>query len=453
MTEKIKKFIRDNQLIKKNVHTVAAAVSGGVDSCVLLHLLLQLRRTLGIELQVIHFNHKTRQGESDRDQDFVSDLAEKYALKIDVGIRSDRTVKISETALRQARYDFFDRFLAGHPHCLIATGHNRDDQSETFLMRLAKGSGLKGLLSIRPSRDGYIRPLLCLSRAEILRYAESNQLVYRHDRSNEDITIQRNRLRRQIVPYLKQHLDRDLDRNLGKVIKNLAFYQQLYQDKLTEAVISAVKISGNRVMLSRKRYPAFNEVIRRGLIEYCISKRYLLNYIISDRNFQRWDLFIGKAQSGRQYQFLPDARALAERDQIVFGKRETVGESRHLLQIGGEVSVDEKTKISWIKSRPQEVVMDSNRRIEFVDGDKCGASLFVRFWQSGDRFKPLGMKNNRKLSDFFTDLKLASDQKIQVPLVCSDEQIIWVAGYRISEDVKITKQTKLFYRLELKKEK
>jgi tRNA(Ile)-lysidine synthase len=453
MIKKIQQFISDKHLIPAKTRTIFVAVSAGVDSCVLLHIMSLLNEKLGVRLGIVHFNHKTRAGESDRDQAFVADLAAAYGFPLHTGARETGRHNTSETALREARYSFFDKILTDYPQSLIATGHNRDDQIETFLMRLAMGSGLKGLLAIPASRDDYIRPLLPVSRSEILAYAVANKLAYREDKSNEDLTILRNRIRHQILPQWRLAVSEKIDTRILKVIANLAEYQKLYEDRLTEAVVSSVQCSGKRTTLQRRRYAAFKEPIRRGLIEYCISKHYHVNYKVTDSIFQIWEMFITKAQSGRRYEFLAGCQASAERDHIVFGEPAASRKTHIPLQLDSEVAIDEKSKISWIKTNPREVVIGSAATVEYVDADQCGDRLFVRFWRKGDRFQPLGMAHERKLIDFFIDLKLSIDRKMHVPLICNEELIVWVAGYRINENVKIRKRTKRVYKLELKNER
>jgi len=453
MIKKIQHFISSSQLVPVKTKTIFLAVSGGVDSCVLLHVMSLLYEKQAVRLGILHFNHNTREGESDRDQKFVADLAATYGLPLLSGKRDGGSRQPSETALREARYSFFDKILTEHPQSLIATGHNRDDQIETFLMRLAAGSGLKGLLAIPASRDRYIRPLLPVARSEILRYAGENKISYREDQSNEDLRILRNRIRHQILPQWRSGISENLDSNIIKVISNLAEYHKLYEDRLTEAVVSSVKSDGEKTTLHRKRYAAFNILIRRGLIEYCISKHYHVNYKVPDSIFQIWEIFIGEAQSGRRYEFLAGCTATAERKHIVFGERLVSRKTPVPLRLDDEVAIDKKRKISWIKSNPREVVIGNKNTVEYVDADQCGDRLFVRFWQKGDRFQPLGMSGERKLSDFFVDLKLTVDQKRRVPLVCNQKRIVWVAGYRIDEHVKIRQGTKRVYKLELKKER
>jgi tRNA(Ile)-lysidine synthase len=228
-------------------------------------------------------------------------------------------------------------------------------------------------------------------------------------------------------------------------------YHGIYEDKLKEAVITSIKRTKTAISLNRKRYQYFNKAIRRGLIEYCISNIYLLNCKVSDKNFQVWDNFIINAQAGKRHSFFDNGSAIAERSLIVFGQIPENREEIYHLSVDKSIAVDDKYTITLNKIRADHVSFNNDANIEFVDGEKCGQRLVVRFWKKGDHFNPLGMKNRRKLSDFFIDLKLSTALKREIPIVCNQDQIIWVAGLRLDDRFKVTENTKVFYKLELKK--
>jgi tRNA(Ile)-lysidine synthase len=290
-----------------------------------------------------------------------------------------------------------------------------------------------------------------VSREEIERFANTERIDYRIDKSNQDITIERNSIRHRIIPFLKQNLHDQLEENVDKVIKDLFLYQQIYEDKLKEAVVSSIKRSKTGISLNRKRYQYFNRAIRRGLIEYCISNNYQLNYKVSDKNFRIWDKFINDAQTGKRQSYLENGTAIAERNLIIFGRIPEIRTEIYTLSVGQTITVDDKYNISLNKITGDHVSFENDRNTEFIDGEKSGSELVVRYWQKGDRFRPLGMKNHRKLSDFFIDLKLSTTLKREIPIVCKEDEIIWITGYRLDDYYKVTDETRIFYKLELKK--
>jgi tRNA(Ile)-lysidine synthase len=450
MIEEVAQFIQQEQLIPQKNTKVYAAVSGGVDSVVLLDVLYRLRDRFAFNLEILHYNHQVRGKASNADERFVEKLAQTYQLKIHLGKLDYFTKKITETYLREKRYQFFKKYLKTGQQVLIATGHHQDDNLETFIMRFAKGSRLKGLLSILPKRGNYIKPLLKQNKERIITYARKRGLEFRQDESNFDNRIIRNKIRNKILPFLQRELNREIKVNMEKIIEDLFDYYRLYEQVLHQAVNQAVKKSKSHILLNRKRYCENDPLLRRGLVEYCISSAYPLNYSLSKRNFNNWDNFIHEASPGKRYVYMDNSIALAERNHILFGEMPVEKKEQYLLSPGNDVQIDDRYKVCMSRVSAEEVRYSENPNIEYVDGDKSGADLVVRFWQKGDIFRPLGMVHRRKLSDFFIDLKLSIRRKKEIPLVCKEDKIIWIAGYRLDDYFKIAPSTRIFYKLELK---
>jgi tRNA(Ile)-lysidine synthase len=449
MINKIREYIKNNHLLSDQVKIVYAAVSGGVDSCVMLDILFKIRVQYGFKIVILHYNHGVRGKESLLDEQFVESLAKKYDLGIVIGRLSGKFAKLSETYLREERLKFFDKTVANKKDCLIATGHNLDDNIETFIMRLSKGSRLQGLLGIRPARGCYIRPLLSVARKDILVYARKNNLEYREDITNQDIKILRNNIRHKIVPYLEKSLKSDFHQIIPKVIEDLYRYYSIYQEKLQESILISTKNTKTGISLHRKRYLIYSETMRRGLVEYCISNVYPLNYKVSDRNLAIWDDFVANAQVGKKKIFLEDGVALAERQYIMFSKHSSSKKVNQKLNLGTSVRISKTHQIKFQKVKKENISFTNDKNIEYIDGSKSGPSLKIKYWKDGDAFQPLGMTNKRKLSDFFTDLKINTMLKRDIPLVCKDDNIIWVAGYRLDNRFKVSADTKTVYKLEL----
>ena len=450
MFERIKQFILSDHLIPSGCDTVLAAVSGGIDSCVLLDIFNRLKAEFKFNLLVIHFNHQVRGKVSWADEEFVRNLAKSYGLRSIVGRTRGVPIQKSETRLRQYRFNFFQRVLAHHPGAVLVTGHNLNDQIETFIMRLAKGSHLPGLLGIRPRSGRLIHPLIRESRSCIEHYARQRKLIYREDQTNYDTMILRNKIRHRILPYLQKNLGKDIDKAIVRTLAGLNGYYEIYEQKLKEVIADCTKKVKGVLVLDRKNYFLYSPPLRRGLLEYCISKVYPLNYNISDYSLPQWDKFISSAQSGKKLSFLKQDIALAERKYIRFGEIAQEDQRKYILQPGKELKLNNKSSIHLKRVSSAEVKFTGNRKLEFIDGEKGKGKFQVRFWQRGDRFHPLGMQQKKKLSDFFIDLKISPAAKKQIPLVCRENEIIWIAGYRLDDRYKVTKKTKKFYKLEFK---
>jgi tRNA(Ile)-lysidine synthase len=451
MLERVKQFILTNDLLSGKYNTILAAVSGGIDSCVLLDILYRLGTELKFKLVVIHFNHRVRGRASQVDEHFVKKLARSYGLKIITGTADSIPKRKNETELRELRIKFFQQMLQKNPRAILATGHSSTDQVETFLMRLAKGSRLRGLLGIKPRAGRLIHPMLKASRNDIIRYAKEWKLKFREDRTNYDTKIIRNRIRHKIIPCLQKNLSPDIEQALARSITDLTEHYKIYQQVLAEAIGRHTKNVKGVILLDRQGYLQYSIALRRGLLEYCISKVYPLNYNVSDQGFEQWDKFIQQAGSGRKKSFQHQEIALAEREYIHFGNKSSARPAHQFkLPLDGKAVLDDLGSLYFSRVSAAEVKFSPDRKIEFIDGACSGNDLQVRFWKRGDSFRPLGMHQVKKLSDFFIDLKLNRNAKQQVPLVCRGADIIWVAGYRLDDRYKITQKTKKYYRLELK---
>jgi tRNA(Ile)-lysidine synthase len=450
MFERVKQFILSNHLLSGKYNTILVAVSGGIDSCVLLDIFSRLERELKFTLVVIHFNHRIRGNASQADEKFVKTLAQKYGYRIITGRIGKVPVRRNETSLREHRFKFYHGLLQENPRALLATGHTFSDQVETFIMRLANGSRLRGLLGIKPRAGRLIHPLLQESRDDIEHYAKQRKLSFREDQTNYDTEILRNRIRHRIVPYLKKNLSPDIEQAIAKSMADLTGQYQIYEQALKQVISRHTKKENGAVLLHRWHYLQCATTLRRGLLEYCISEVYHLNYVVSDQSLQQWDKFIRTAQCGKRKSFHQREIALAERVYIHFGKPGREYRHHLKLHLGNRVVLDNKESIHFSRISGPQVNFTANRNVEFVDGAVSGDTLQVRFWKRGDRFRPLGMKQDKKLSDFFIDLKLSRDVKQRIPLVCRNDEIIWIGGYRLDDRYKVTKTTKKYYKLELK---
>jgi tRNA(Ile)-lysidine synthase len=449
MLDKVLEYIKRHNLVPASTRRIFVAVSGGVDSVVLLDVLKRLQPKFKYELQVVHFNHQIRGSASKADEKFVEKLAAQYGLRFQSGRLRDDVKNTSETFLRDQRFKFFSRLVEPHKDALIATGHNQNDNIETFVMRLARGSRLRGLTGIQPKRGQFIRPLLGITREEIVAYALRHQIRFREDQTNSDTRILRNKIRHDVLPFLQRELEPDLMNNLMRVMEDLGEHRSIFDQKLEEAIAHATRRTKAGISVHRKRYLKFSRVIRRGLIEYCISTVYPLNYSISDRSLQAWDGYIADALPGKKMTFLENGQAFAERHYIVFGEVPEHRKEKYWLVAGKSLLIHNRYRISLASVDRSEVEFHSDKNVEYIDGDKSGTVLIVRFWQQGDAFRPLGMRNFRKLSDFFIDLKVSKLVKKEIPIVCRDERIIWVAGYRLDDSFKVSADTKNVLRLKL----
>jgi len=408
-------------------------VSGGPDSVALLDALVRL----GCRPHIAHLNHKLRGAASDADAEFVRELAHKYGLPVRI---ATECVAPDEDACRQARLAFFERVAGATGIHTLALAHTADDQVETFLLRLLRGAGPTGLTGILPDRQlgsmRVIRPLLDVSREEVLKYLSSQGLKYREDASNADVRFLRNRVRHVLLPLLEREFNPQVRVALARTAAILrdedALLTELVAKYRTAETVSVVVLTQMPVALQRR-------AIRVWLGEISFEDVEAVRQLAAAKSPSG---AVGALVS-REYDLLRKAQGsgmepVSGRWQVAVVGATVVRE----LGVRFVVECADLSALSLEKER-QSDGKPPHSKSERFDADALGAAPFVRTWQAGDRFQPLGMTGEKKLQDFFVDEKVPRRQRSRVPLLCAtDGRIAWVVGYQISDPFKIIEQTR-----------
>ena len=428
------------------------AVSGGPDSVCLLAVLDELRRSQrcpGLVLHVAHMNYGLRGRESDDDEAFVQQLAGDLGIPVScerAELPRARGESLQAKA-RQLRYEFFDRVCQRHQLSAIATGHTAEDQAETVLMWLLRGSGTKGLAGIPILReDRILRPLLHARRADILEYLALHHLPYREDRSNSARVYQRNRVRHDLLPHLRI-FNPQIVNTLAQTAEILSQDAALLEGLERERWPTVVRESGpDRVALDVEALRSCSLGLQRRLIRRAWT---LLNDQGRGLGFRHLrdivDTLLSPHASGCVH--VPANGRVRRQGPLLIvesarapGDRPAWWASGVPLAVPGEVVLDQHRRIaaslvSENGGSPQTHVAE--RATCMIDLDRAGTPLIVRAWQPGDWFCPIGMSGRRKkLQDFFVDHKILREQRAQVPLVTGPTGILWVVGYRGDERVR-----------------
>ncbi len=426
MLQKLQNHINSNLSFLKE-KKLLLAISGGIDSMVLMHLCYQLQ----LDFAVAHCNFQLRGNESDGDEKFVKLETEK--LEVPLFIQKFDTKNVADTqklsiqlAARKLRYDWFYKLMNENGFDYILTAHHLDDSLETFLINFTRGSGLDGLLGIPEQNDKIVRPLLIFSRNEIENFAQENQIAWREDSSNSSDKYLRNKLRHDVIPILKE-LNPSMLSSFENTIKNLKQSQSLVDD--------ASKKVYEKVASERENQIVFNLDL---LLTYQNYQAYLFSWL-SDFGFTDWvsvyDLVL--AQSGKQvmsdsYVLLKNRNTL-----LLFSRKENSEEVIYQIdKAQKQVKVPLKLtfcNVSDISVQPTNTI--------FVDEEKLQFPLMLRKWNEGDVFYPFGMKGKKKLSKFFKDEKYSLLDKSNVWLLCSNDEIVWIIGKRQDDRFKITETT------------
>lgn len=456
LKDKFLETVNEYQMIKPG-ERVVVAVSGGADSIALLYLLESCKKELGITLQVAHLNHMIRRTDAELDVRFVQELAQRLGIASSVETMNvpefAREKKMNlEAAARQLRYAFLEKVAGEVQAAKIAIGHTADDNVETFLMRLLRGSGLKGLCGIPVRRGKIIRPLIKIWRKEIEDYVGGLKLVPRRDHTNYESKYMRNRVRLKLIPQLKIY-----NLNIKEIILQtilLLTDDHQYLEAKAEEILEKAELSGseNELVLDIDRFKMTEDPIKGRLIRAAIEKMKgdlaNLTYthvhdVLSHLNEkEKWELHLpGGIMVG------------GDRGRLAVCREKTKDQEkksyRYLLSVPGEVEIKElgrKVRSSMVEKAELE---KANLRTVFVDYAVLGKDLVVRNWIEGDRFRPLGMRGTKKLQDLFVDEKIPSELRDTIPVIESRGEIVWVAGVRIDDRAKITRDTKKVVKIEL----
>ena len=411
------------------------AVSGGLDSMVLLHLLQQLPYTIAIA----HCNFQLRGLESFEDQNFVQNYASEHEIpfhftQFDTRAFAEDYKLSTQVAARELRYHWFYEQLETHQYDFIVTAHHADDNLETFLINLSRGTGLDGLCGIPAQNEAVIRPLLPFSRAAIEAYAKENHLQWREDSSNASDKYLRNQIRHHLVPMLK-----DLNPDFLKAFGTTQEYLQQAQDLVSDATVlvyqQVAREEGDTIYFDLKqilRLPNYASYLYQWLKEY---------------GFTAWDDIYNlvHSQSGKQV-FSAQYRLLKDRDFFILSPMQEPEKEMYFIEKNQD-KVKIPLKLQFCKVPD---ICKAETNTIFVDKSKLVYPLVLRKWQEGDFFYPLGMNGkSKKVSKFFKDEKISLLDKENTWLLCSNEAIVWVVGMRPDERFKVEHTTNTILKIEL----
>lgn len=415
--------------------TVLVALSGGADSTALLLSLQRLFQEGKIRgLFAAHLNHGIRGETAARDQRWCTNLCERLSIpfateEIDVPAMAKAKGQSLEQAAREARYDFLERARESFGADVIATAHHRDDQAETLLLNLIRGSGTTGLGGMKPRNGRIIRPMLKISREEILAFlAEANE-GYCEDETNAENTATRNRIRNELLPMLETY-NPAIAQTLCKTAELLA-QDEAYLSLLVEEAEQTIAIGEgwSREQLAALPLPIASRIVRKRLM--------LLNGKFGEADIRRV-LELTKAKTGTVIELPEERSAWTDAQTLFVGAYPDRQQYELPFVIGGETITPRGCLISEFTDSWH---VPSDASEAFLDWEKLPKDLVVRSRKDGDRFYPLGAPGERKLSDVLTDKKIAKEKR-DLPLLCAGNEVYFACGLTISEHVKVTPDTR-----------
>ena len=444
MLEKIKKTIKNHSMLAYGA-TVIVGVSGGPDSTALLAALSLLSKEYGLKLFAVHINYHLRGAESNGDQKFCENLCRRLrvpfeAVQADFS-RGKKGGSIQDAA-RNFRYMVFSVKASESKAACVAVAHNRDDQVETMLMRFLRGSGTEGLAGIPPTRElsrgvRLIRPMIDIPRKDIEKFLAEKKFRARQDSSNRKELYLRNKIRLRLIPLLKREYNRGFDEAAIRLIRILN-EENSFLAEASEKAFNRLKVTGDGCCSFacanlNVLHPALLKRVLRAGIEQVKGD-------LTGLEFQHFEKIAEILCLGRGKADLPGNVAA----QVHSGKlylRMKSGEKQDLIPlVFPGITKTGRFKIRAVPGRAPSAFKGPSHA--YIDLKKISLPLCVRSRRAADRFTPLGMKGKKKLQDFFVDLKLPEFERDAVPVVVDGTgKVVWVAGYRIDDTVKITKKT------------
>lgn len=433
MFKEFQSFVNKEDLFNAN-EKILLGVSGGIDSVVMVELFSKS----GFDFGIAHCNFRLRGQESNDDNVFVEKLSKKYHVpfyskKFETTAFADKNSISIQMAARELRVKWFEELLLKCGYMYYATAHHLDDQIETLLNNYLRGTGISGLHGILAKRNNLIHPMLFCYRKQIEAFANQNQLIYRTDSSNKKTDYTRNQIRHQLIPAIKNIYPK-YQKTITENIQRIRQIETIYNRHILE-IVKELKVKNKEII-----YIPIDKLLKLQPIEtytYELIKSYGFNYS------NAVDI-VNTIDSGPGKYFVSGTHKITiDRTELIIEKRNNTDQMEY------QIEKDESFLVNPIKLKMQSLDKTSdfdiskNPHIANLDYQKLKYPLKLRRWKKGDYFYPLGMNQKKLISDFFIDNKISVPDKEKAWLLVSDEQIVWIVGYRIDNRYKINAQTKI----------
>lgn len=432
MLQKFRKFITENGLVKPG-DKILLAVSGGIDSMVMTHLFLQS----GVKPGIAHCNFLLREAESDKDEALVSGFAAEhnlafYSARFETKTYARENGVSIQMAARELRYKWFEETREKNGYLSVAVAHNMNDNIETLLINLIRGTGIAGLTGMKLSVNNIIRPMLFATRSDIITYCADNKIMFREDRSNADTKYLRNKIRHNIIPLLKE-INPSVESTLNETAERLAGINEIVSEYIGSLRENVSNQENDYITFN---ITSLNPYLHNRSILFELFRPYGINDVpINDL------LNVIKGKSGGQL-LTGTHRIIKNRNEIMVLGGQTADNDYNVIK-----SINDLYQIKGITSCSSVTISEdfkipTAKGSACIDFDKLTFPLIIRKWNAGDHFFPLGMNLKKKLSDFFIDNKYSIHDKDTALIMESDGKIVLIIGDRLDNRFRITKQSK-----------
>lgn len=444
-------YIKENSLVEKG-DGIVIGLSGGPDSVCLLHLLCSVREELDLKLAAAHINHMIRGKEADDDEQYSKELCNTlgvrfFSLRKDVEGYGKEEGLSSETAGRKVRYDFFNEVLENLQYSKIATAHNANDQAETILLRIMRGTGLDGLGGIPVKRENkYIRPILFMKREEVEVYCEENNLQPRIDCTNLEKLYSRNKVRLDILPYMKENFNKDIIEAINRMALLLQDDNKFIVEEVNKIYQEYCIEKKDKVIIQKEVFNKSSAIIGR-IIRKSIKKINGNQYDVELKHIKEVEE-IQKMSTNKTVDLpcgifaenvygdihikLKQCMKNKEYNEIVYDKN---------LIDGKTVDFNGYEFNFKVLNNIEKIQFNKNNCIKYFNYDKINGNIIIRQRKNGDKINPLGMKGTKKLKDIFIDMKIPKEDRETIPIIQFGSDIGWVVSLKLSDKFKVTSKT------------
>lgn len=449
MINRIKNIILEEKLINKN-ENVLIGLSGGPDSVFLFHMLRLLKDNLSFKLYASHINHMYRGEDAEHDQLFVEELCKRYNIKLFIkrknAVDLAKELKMTEEeAGRKLRYDFFSQNIRNIGNGKIAVAHNLNDQSETVLQRLIRGTGINGLCAMKYKSNNIIRPILGVTKKEVLDFLNENKYDYCSDYTNNLSIYGRNKIRLDLIPYLESNFNPNIQNVLFRMSKIMQNDSKIIENHIEMLYNKLSKvINSDKIILDLVK---FNNLDKSECSRVILKVIYKLNGNTKDIENKHIEQILKLCcrtdnNTGKKININKNLLVYINYNEIVLTKTiENMCKFEYNIEIGEKFHIIEVNKSIYLENISVDN-LEKKSGLFYIDYDRIVGSLKVRNRRSGDFLKPYGMKGTKKVKNILIDNKVPVVSRDKLLIVEDDKNIIWLEDYRINDDYKITSHTK-----------
>jgi tRNA(Ile)-lysidine synthase len=463
--KKILDTILANNLIEPG-EGVVAGVSGGTDSVCLIHVLSSLRSELGMRLHAVHVNHMLRGGEADADEEYTVRLCMELKVPLHV-LREDVAAAAAELGIsveeagREIRYSEFNRHAEASGATKIAVAHNRNDQAETVMLNIIRGTGTAGLCGMEYIKGNIIRPLLSTDREEIEQYCREAGLSPRTDSTNLTPEYTRNKVRLGLFPYIDGNYGADIVSSLCRLAENAAVDNRFMEKCASEAYGQILRESGEGfVRMDIAGLRDLDPAIRMRVFRQAAANAAGSAKGIGSVHYRALTDLVIKGATGTQAELPRGIRASVSYGTLTVSSAGSLaGKERHASEFSRQLAVPGTTAVPEIGAELTASVhptlsidkyksLGYNPYVQYFDYDLLKKGIHIRNRRTGDVFKPFGSSGTKKLKEFFIDSRIPREERSHIPLICRGNETVWVIGYKISDKFKVTENTKKVLKIE-----